>query len=570
MHYIDLAKTYEKLESTTKKLAKTEILANFLKTVPSEDLPKVVLLLLGKVFPPWAEQEIGVAQQMLIKTIAKTLGLSEHKVIEQFKKTGDLGNAIEILIKNKVQITLSKEELTIEKVFDNFRQIAIQAGAGSQERKMALLAELLTNAKPIEAKYICRTVLEQLRVGLAEGILKDAIAQAFNVSPEEVENAWNFLPDYGEIAKIVAKQGAKGLQKIKLQIGLPCNVLLAEKAPDLKTALDSYENVLLQYKYDGMRSLIHKKGEKIWIFTRRLEDVTNAFPDIVELAKKGLKAKEIIVDGETLGLDSKTGKPIPFQLLSTRIKRKYDIEKAIKEIPVQVNLFDILYLDGKNLFDKPLRERFEILKKNVCTVPNKFRIADSLETKNLEEADKFYKKALAEGHEGLIVKNLDALYVPGRSVAGGWLKVKPTLENLDLAIIGGIWGTGKRAGWIGSLILGARDSDTGEIKEIGMVGTGIKEKKIQPGDVTFAELTKMLKPLIIKEEGHTIWVKPKIIIEVSYEEIQKSPTYASGFALRFPRVIRLRLEKEEPDDLERVKKIYEMQKGKEKKKTKLL
>jgi DNA ligase-1 len=566
MRYSILADIYEELESTTKKLAKNEIIAKLLRKAPAEDLDRVVELLTGRVFPPWDDREIGVAENLLMKAISKATGAGEKEVTEKFKKTGDLGSTVESFIKGKKQRTLGGDELTVKKVHENLQKIAEQTGAGSQERKLSYLSELLSAATPKEARYIARTVLEQLRVGVAEGIIRDAIAQAFDIPPQEVEDAWNFLPDYGEIAAIAKEKGSKGLQKIELTLGTPCNVLLAEKVPDLKTALDSFEKPLLQYKFDGMRTLVHKKGEKIWVFTRNLEDVTKAFPEIVEFAKKGLKAREIIVDGEALGLDHKTGKPIPFQMLSTRIKRKYDIEKAMKEIPVQVNLFDILYLNGKTLFDLPLAERRKLLEKEVKEIKGKFRLADSLITKDYLSAEKFYKKALEEGHEGLIVKNLDANYIPGRSVAGGWLKVKPTLENLDVAIVGGLWGSGKRAGWLGSLILGIRDPDTGKFLEIGMMGTGIKEKKNEKDDITFEELTKMLKPLIIKEEGHQVKIKPKIVIEVSYEEIQKSPTYESGFALRFPRFIRMRPEKgpHEVDDLDRVKKIYEMQKGRAK------
>jgi DNA ligase-1 len=563
MRYSILADTYEELESTTKKLAKTEIVSRLIKKTPAENLEQVVMLLNGKVFPPWAEHEIGVANQQMIKAIAKATGASNKEVVDKFRKSGDLGLTAEAFTEKKKQRTLGSEELTVKKVFANFREIAEQSGSGSQDRKLGLLAELLSSAKPKEALYIARTVLEQLRVGVAEGLIRNAIAQAFELKPEDVENAWNFLPDYGEIAKIAKEKGAKGLQKIDLKLGTPCNVLLAEKAPDLKTAIESFEHVLLQYKYDGMRSLIHKKGEKIWIFTRRLEDVTKAFPEIADYAKRALKAKEIIIDGETLALDSKTGRPIPFQKLSTRIKRKYDVEKAMKEIPVQINVFDILYLDGKTLFDKTQRERFEILKEEVKEIKDKFRIADSLITKDLEKAEKYYHESLAAGHEGLIVKNLDSLYIPGRSVAGGWLKIKPVMENLDVAIVGGTWGSGKRAGTVGSLILGIRDADTGKFLECGMLGTGLKEKESeQEGSITLKEITKMLRPLIISEDGNNLKIKPKIVIEVGYQEIQKSPSYASGYALRFPKFIRMRPDKaaEEADDTERLKKLYEMQK----------
>jgi DNA ligase-1 len=564
MRYELLADTYGELEATTKKLAKTEITSKLLRKTPTEDLQEVVMLLNGKLFPPWAEHETGVANQLMIKAIAKATGASDKEVVDKFRKSGDLGLTAENFTEKKRQRTLGSAELTVKKVFANFREIAEQSGSGSQDRKLGLLAELLSSAKPKEALYIARTVLEQLRVGVAEGLIRDAIAQAFELKPEDVENAWNFLPDYGVIAKIAKEKGMKGLQKIDLELGTPCNVLLAEKAPDLKTAIESFEHVLLQYKYDGMRSLIHKKGEKIWIFTRRLEDVTKAFPEIADYAKKALKAKEIIVDGETLALDAKTGRPIPFQKLSTRIKRKYDVEKAMKEIPVQINVFDILYLNGKTLFDKTQRERFEILKEEVKEIKDKFRIADSLITKDLDKAEKYYEESLAAGHEGLIVKNLDSFYIPGRSVAGGWLKIKPVMENLDLVIVGGMWGSGKRAGTVGSLILGIRDADTGKFLECGMLGTGLKEKKSeQEGSITLKEITKMLRPLIISEDGNNLKIKPKIVIEVGYQEIQKSPTYDSNYALRFPKFIRMRPDKapEEADDTERLKRLYEMQKG---------
>ncbi len=398
-----------------------------------------------------------------------------------------------------------------------------------------------------------------MRVGVAEGVLRDSIAKAFEANPTDVENAWFIMPDYGEVAKIAKQKGEKGLKNIEIELGVPINVLLAEKAPTLEEALNTFERVALEFKYDGARTIIHKKGEKVWVFTRRLEDVTKAFPDIVSLVKKNVKAENCILDSETIGIDAKTGKSVPFQTLSTRIKRKYDIEKAAKEIPVKVNLFDIVYLDGKSLFELALKERYQILKKSIKEAEN-FRLADHLETKDLKQAEKFYKKALEDGEEGLIVKNLDAKYQPGRRV-GFWLKVKPTLENLDLAITGFVWGTGKRTGWAGSLILGCLDENNEKYLTCGMLGTGIKEKKEDEGDLTFEELTKMLKPLIVSEKESEVKVKPKIIVEVAYEEIQKSPTYESGYALRFPRFIRLRVEKRESDNIMRLKKIYELQKG---------
>lgn len=566
MRYSILSDVYEELEGTTKKLKKTEIIAKLLKKTETAELARVVMLLSGTVYPPWEGEELGVAYQLMIKAIAKATGTSIDAVTEKYKKSGDLGLTAEHFTARKTQRVLGEEQLTVKKVFQNLQAIGREIGGGSQDRKLALLAELFSQATPKDARYIARTVLMELRVGVAEGLIRDAIASAFEIPVEAVENAWNVLPEYGEIAEIAKEKGVKGLEKQELTLGTPCIVLLAEKSPDLKTAIESYKHLMLQYKYDGMRSLIHKKGDKVWLFTRRLEDVSAAFPEVIEYAKKAIKAKEIIVDGETIGLNNKTGKPIPFQKLSTRIKRKYELEKAQKEIPVQVNLFDILYLNGKTLFNLPLKERWKLLQEHVKEIPKKFQLANTNYPKDLKEADKYYKESLAAGHEGLIVKNLDALYVPGRSVAGGWLKVKPVLENLDVVIVGGTWGTGKRAGTVGSLTIAIRDPDTGKFLEIGMMGTGIKEKKTADSEITLTEMTKMLRPLITWEEGSSIKIRPKVVIEVSYEEIQKSPTYDSGFALRFPRFIRLRPDKaiDEADDLDRVKKIYEMQKGRSK------
>ena len=564
MKYATLADVYEKLESISGKLEKTHIISKLLIETSEELLPKVVLLIDGRVFPSWSEEELGVANQLMIKAIAKSYGIPVDVVIKNFKKFGDLGKAAEELAAKRKQVILGKKELTVEKVFENLQLIAKQVGGGSQDRKLNLITELLAHSSHKEAKYIVRAILSELRIGVAEGILRDAIAEAFKVSPEDVENAWFLNPDYGEIAKITKEKGKAGLEKVKIELGKPIMVLLAEKAPSLEDALSSFDKVALEYKYDGARFLIHKNEEKILIFTRRLENVTKAFPDVVEVCKKSLNAKNCIVDGEAVAMNSETKRPMPFQALSQRIKRKYEIQESIEEIPVQLNLFDIVYLNGETLFDQPLEKRRKVLSGIVKEIPGKIQLAKQLVTKDLKKANEFYNEALKAGHEGLIVKNLEANYQPGRRVTGGWLKVKPVMESLDLIITGATWGTGKRTGRLGSYILSCRDPDTGKFLECGMLGTGVKEKKTNPEDFTLLEMTKLLKPYVDFEKGNEVKIKPKVVIEVAYEEIQKSPTYSSGWALRFPRFLRVRWDKsaEEADDLERINKLYEMQKGK--------
>lgn len=572
MKYAELADAYEKLEGTSSKLKKAAIISDVLKKTPSKLLPAVVLMLSGSVLPGWSEVEMGVADKTAIKAISKATGASESEVTRSFSKVGDLGSVVEELVKKKTQRTLRTKSLDVEDVHGNLSKVAETSGEGSQERKLNLLVELVSHASPKEACYIIRTALGQMRIGVAEGIIRDAIASAYKVSADSVESAWYLRPHYGEIAEIAKEKGAAGLRKVRLEMGTPLMVQLAEKAPSLEAALKSFKRPALQYKYDGMRTLVEKKGEKIWLFTRRLENVTAAFPDVAAACKKAIKAHECILDGESLAIHPKTGKPQPFQRLSQRIKRKYGVEKAAREIPAELHLFDVIYVNGKEYFDNTLDERSAELKKIVTPIPGKIRFAKELRTNDLKEASDFYNQALKDGQEGLIVKNLDAKYVPGRRVAGGWLKVKPTMENLDLVIMGGLWGSGKRAGYIGSLILGCRDPSTGKFLECGMIGSGFREKEAEKDEkkkITLKRLTKLLKPLITSQKGGAVTIKPKLVIEVAYEEIQKSPTYTSGYALRFPRLVRMRPDKgpDEADTKKRVEALYAIQKGKSPKET---
>ncbi|MFH1631201.1 MAG: ATP-dependent DNA ligase, partial [Candidatus Aenigmatarchaeota archaeon] len=265
----------------------------------------------------------------------------------------------------------------------------------------------------------------------------------------------------------------------------------------------------------------------------RLDEVTKQFPEVVRWSKECLHARDCIVEGEIVAVDPKTGSPQPFQHLSRRIQRKYDIDRMVKEIPVRIDLFDLIYYDGEGWMDSLLHERFRLLNRIVRPLKSKFEIIGHIETKNITEAEKFYKKALAMGEEGVIVKNMEAKYRPGRRV-GFWLKVKPIMEPLDLVIVGGEWGKGKRTKWIGTLVLGAKKGD--KFIPTGMMGSGLNEEQLE-------DLTKRLKDFIEEEHGKSIKIKPRIVIEIAYEEIQRSPKYSTGYALRFPRLLRIRDDK---------------------------
>ena len=568
MEYAVLAETYEKLESISSKLKKTEILAELFSKTPPEQLTKVALLVQGRVFPSYSEFELGIANQMMMRAIAKATGFSVDAVEEKFKKTGDLGLTAEKCIESRKQSTLLKKKLTVDFVFEHLQKLTTITGKGSQEKKLNLIAELIVLSHTREAKYITRTILQDLRVGAAEGIIRDAIVNSFLVkkgaerdekvkAAEAVDHAWSLLSDFGEVARIAKEKGIEGLKKVKLQIGKPMQVMLGEKAETIKEVTDEFGKVIAEFKYDGMRAQIHKKGNEIWIFSRRLENLTKQFPDLVELSKKGLKAKECIVEGEVLGISAKNKTPLPFQILSQRIHRKYDIGETVKQIPIQANLFDVIYLDGEMLIDKPLIERTKILGSIVKPIPQKFQLAEQIISDDVKELEKFYKEALSAKQEGLFLKVPSSHYDFGRHV-GGWYKIKPTMENLDLVVIGATWGEGGRARWLTSYMLACRDPNTGTFLECGMMSTGLTEEE-------YKLMTETLKPLITEEKGRTIKVKPKIVVEVKYEEIQKSPTYTSGYALRFPRLINIRNDKPLKDinTLKDIERIYNNQKAKQ-------
>ena len=317
------------------------------------------------------------------------------------------------------------------------------------------------------------------------------------------------------------------------------------------------KKALIDFKYDGFRMMLNKdeKGD-IKIFTRRLDNVTKQFPEVKEYVENYVKGDTFILDSEAVGFSPETQKYHPFQEISQRIKRKYDIEKMAQELPVEINVFDILYYNGKSLLKTPFEERRKLIEKIVKEQKWKIKLAEAIITDNIKEAEEFNKKALEAGQEGIMMKNLSAPYKPGARVGYG-IKIKPEANEFDLVIVKAEYGTGKRAGWLTSYTVACRDTKTNQLLEIGKVSTGLKEK--EELGLSFIELTKKIKPLIIKEHGREVEVKPKLVVTVIYQNIQSSPTYASGYALRFPRITRLRIDRSVEDiaTLSEIKKEHE-------------
>ena len=551
MYYKDLVKIYSELGKTTKRLEKVDIISEFIKNV--DELNEVINLLQGKVYADWEDLKLGVSERLILKVINQATGISQDKIEKLWRTKGDLGKVAEELMKNKPQRTLVSKKLSLTKVYENLRKLSGLEGEGTVGRKVSLVAELLSNASSEESRYIVNTVIGDLRVGVAAGIIRDSIAKAFDKDVKEVEENYNLSVDYGRVAEL----SKKGKLNLDLTPGRPIKLMLAIKVENIKDAFKAVgERVQCEYKLDGFRLQCHFDGKRVSLFTRRMENVTKQFPEVVSYVKKNVKGKNYILDCEAAGINEK-GKYLPFQKISQRIRRKYDIEKMAKEFPVELNLFDVMFYNGKNLMNKDLIERRKILEKIVKEKKGKIILTKKIISDNEKEIKRFYNQALKDGTEGLILKNLESNFKPGRYVKG-WVKLKPILEPLDLVITGAVWGEGKRSNWLSSFIVSCRKDE--EYLGIGKVGTGVKEKN---EGVTFDELTRLLRKLIIDTKGKHVSVKPKIIIEVAYEEIQESSNYGSGFALRFPRILRLREDKGliDVDSLERVKRIYKNQRG---------
>jgi len=573
---------YDSLDKTTKRLEKTSIIAKLLEKTGKDDIKKIIYLLQGSVFPQWDERVLGMSSMLVIKTLSSATGISKDKVERLWKKEGDLGIAAELLVGNTKQKTLMQNKLTVDVVFNTLRKISELTGKGSVNKKVQIISMLLSNATPLEARYIVRTVLNTLRVGIAEGSIRDAITWAFfndeiKLRYDEHENtfevdrkvyneyidcvqaAYNVTNDYGEVALTAKTKGIVGLKEVKIEVGKPINPMLAIRVESVDEALDALgKPVLCDLKLDGFRLIIHRNGNEFWLYTRRLENVTKQFAEIIPMFREHVKGSSYIIDSEVVGYDPKTGKYLPFQAMSQRIKRKYDIEKIAKEIPVEVNIFDILFYENRSMMERTQEERRELLEKIVKEIPKKIVLTRKIVTDDPKRIQKFFDNAIKRGLEGVMIKSLSTKYVSGRKV-GGWVKLKTILETLDLVIVGADYGEGKRARTLSSYTVACRDKN--KLLVLGKVSTGIKEKE---GDFTYEEMTKMLKPLIIEDLGKHVKVKPNIVIEVSYEEIQESPTYDSGFALRFPRVLRIRLDRgiKDINTIGDIKRIYDSQRGK--------
>ncbi|WP_295722651.1 ATP-dependent DNA ligase [uncultured Methanobrevibacter sp.] len=547
MKYEELVNIYEALNATTKRLEKTEILSNFLKTVDSELLPQVTLMCLGKVFPSWSEEEQGIGDKLIMKAVADVAGVSVLEVEDKVRDKGDIGAASEVLVKNKKQMTFFSQPLTIEFVFNNLRKLTEISGNRSTSRKISIILELLSSASAVESKYICRTIVEQLRIGVGEGIIRDGIAGAFSIDKEIVDRASMLTNDLGLVAKVAKEEGGEGLQKLNLTPGKPVKLMLAQLSEGIDISINEMGLALCETKYDGIRCQIHKHNGEVTLFTRRLENITKAIPEIVEEIKIAFPDNDFIAEGEIIA--TRNGKPLSFQHILHRVRRKYNIEETMENIPVELYLYDLLYYK-EPLIDNPIKTRREILE-SIVTTTDMVHLSKLVlcSPGNIDDAKQLFEESISGGHEGIMIKNAYEPYIPG--IRGKkMLKYKAEPENLDVVVIGGTKGIGKRGEFIGSYLIALQDEDE-NLKPIAQVGTGLSDEQLE-------ELTQKMEEYKISQKGTKITVEPKIIFEIAYSEIVKSPEYEAGYSLRFPVVKRIREDKglKDIDTIERLELMY--------------
>ena len=588
MDYSDLASLYDKLEKTTKRLEMTDILVDFLEKISPDKIDKAIYLTQGKLYPEWSDlPELGMAEKMAIKAVSTAYGISENKInlklkeLMQKKVIEDLGGLVS-KIKSKKQKTLFDIGApSIEEIYYDLVKIAKESGKGANKRKIDLLAGTLIKLDPKAAKWVVRSVEGKMRIGVADKTIIDALAIAFTGNKENkdaIELGYNKHPDLGHVAKVLAVEGFEGIKKITITLGNPLKSMLASRVKDVDELLEKLGNkCAIEYKYDGMRLQAHCDNGEITFFSRNLENITDQFPDVKKYLRN-IKADQYILDGECVAIDEKTGKLKPFQELMHR-RRKFDIEKKAEEYVVNYFLFDVLYLNGKDLTELPYLERKEILKS--LFKENHLKMAKYTIVDNIEDFLEYFQDSLKQGSEGLIAKSIneDSIYKAG-SRGYIWIKFKQSYQEkiadtIDLIIVGGNLGKGKWAGGYGALFGAIYDNETGEFIVATKIASGFSEENLK-------EFTRRLEPLKVEKPGDRIippnnvkpdqWFEPKIVIEIKGDEISLSPTYNvaldrikknSGLSIRFPRFLQVREDKK-PEDATSTEELIDLYKQQEK------
>jgi len=577
MLYSIIADIYEKIEETTKRLEITDYLVDLFKKTDSNLIDKVVYLTQGKLYPDYIGIEIGVAEKLAIKAIGFATGKDLESIEKIYKKMGDIGLVAQEVLKDRTQATLFKEPLTVKRVYETLDRIARTSGPGSIDAKLKYISSLFNDATPKEARYIIRTITGELRLGVADYTVLDALAIAYTNDKSNrpiLERAYNLSSDLGAIAKTLANEGLNGIKSFRITVGKPIRPMLAER---LETAQEIVEKLegrsVAEYKLDGERVQIHKDGNSVTLFSRRLENITHHYPDVINLVRSNLKADKAIAEAECVAMNLDTGELLPFQELMHR-RRKYGIEEAMKAYPVSLFFFDVLYSNGKDLTQKPYSERRDVLEK-IILQDDRVKVVQSIKSNDPKEIENFMEEAISDGCEGLVIKDADSIYRAGAREFS-WIKLKREYrselkDTLDLVIVGAFHGRGRRAGKYGAFLLATYDKEADTFRTVCKIGTGLTDEDLE-------KFPKILAPYkILHRHGRVdskleadVWFVPQIVIETIAAEITVSPTHTccmdairkdSGLALRFPKYTGKIRDDKAPEDATTVGEILEMYKS---------
>ncbi len=538
----------ERIKATSKKLEKVGILSSYLQNLDNSTLPIVSRFLSGTIFPKGSHKEVYIGYSTLIDLMLEISGSNQKEFENVYLKYGDLGSAAEELFSYKVALPVVKRELTLNDVYQEFDKMASIMGKKAVEGRKSILRGLLLDASPIEAKYLIKILTGELRIGLTEGLVEEAIAKAFNYEIKEIKKVQLVTGDVGTTALLAFE---RRIHEAKLKPMQPLSYMLADTMPSANDIEQYYKKELYaEFKYDGIRVQAHKLGDKIAIYSRKLEEITDDFPEILEGLKK--VHHDLILDGEIVPFKDEA--PLPFHELQRRLRRKEIDSKILNEVPVALFVYDLLYLDERVLLDEPLYERRRILES--LGFDNSIKISYMKQVKNADEIEELFNLSKKIGHEGLVLKDPSSPYTPGKR-GKRWVKLKKELDTLDVVIVATEYGHGKRAGLYSDYTFAVKDDD--RLRVIGKAYSGLTDDEI-------LEMTDRLKNLALEDHGYMLIVKPEIVLEVAFDSIQKSDRHDSGYALRFPRIKRIRYDKgpTDIDTLDKVKEIYRILRSKEK------
>jgi len=581
VRFLKVAEYYRKIEETSGRLEMISLLKSLfleLKDSP-EDLEKIAYLTIGKLRPDYEGVELGIGEKLALKAISLSTGIKESRINSEYKKLGDVGLLAEWAIKNRAITPFITEELTISRVYKDLLKIAKASGQSSQDIKIRTFAGLLSDAEPIEARYIARIVMGKLRLGVQDMTVLDALAEAFLGSRSKrplLEQKYNIYPDIGHIARVVAEEGEEGLEKIKVKLGVPIRPMLAQRLKSAKEILEKAgPRIIAEYKYDGERMQIHvHKDGRVEIFSRRLENITNPYPDVAEAFSRYFSGREVILDSETVAVNPNTGEILPFQELMHR-RRKYGIEKAIEEYPATTYVFDVLYLDGKSLIDVPLEERRRMLEELLPKDHDLIKEVTYRVVEDEEALEQFFEEAIEYGTEGVMAKDPRSVYQAG--VRGwSWIKLKRSymskmVEPVDLVVVGAFAGKGKRAGTYGALLMAVYDPKTDRYKTVCKMGSGFTDEELAALPDRLKEYKIQFKdPSVESKLEADVWFRPAVVLEVIGDEITLSPVHTcawgairknSGLAIRFPRFTGRWRDDKGPEDATTEEEIISMYKA---------